>query len=167
MTPKRPRRRLPRRAEQAIVALLEHSTQEKAAAAAGISPVTLWRLHGKPEFRKALLQARRDAFSHAISRLQHGSSAAAATLLRVMCDATSPASSRVRAAQCVLDSAARGIGLEDLEIRLRELENQGSPRDEHDLGDRNRGKTKEPLVRGAKSGVDRRNLMEKRERKNE
>ena len=167
MTPKRPRPRLSRRAELAIAALIEHGTQEKAAAAAGISPVTLWRLHGKPEFRKALLQARRDAFSQAISRLQHGSSAAAATLLRVMCDATSPASSRVRAAQCVLDSAARGIGLEDLEIRLRELENQGSPRDEHgDLGNRNRGKTKEPLVR-----VDRRNLMEKRmekrERKNE
>jgi hypothetical protein len=153
MTRKRPRRRLSPRAEQVIAALLEHGTQEKAAAAAGISVVTLWRLHRKPEFRKALLEARSDAFSQAIGRLQQGSSAAAATLLRVMCDATSPAASRVRAAQCVLDSAARGIGLEDLEIRLRELENQSSPRGEHsDLGNRNRGKTKEPLVRGGKIG---------------
>ncbi len=122
MTPKRPRRRLSRRAEQTILALLEHGTQEKAAAAAGISLVTLWRLQRKPAFRKALFEARRDAFSHAIGRLQHSSSAAVATLLRVMVDGSTPAASRLRAAQCVLESAARGIGLEDLEIRLRELE---------------------------------------------
>ena len=122
MTPKRPRRQLTRRAEQAIVALLEHGTQEKAAAAAGISPVTLWRLLRKPEFQRALLEARREAFAQAIGRLQHGSSAAANTLLRIMCDATAPAASRVRAAQCVLDSTARGIALQDLEMRLRELE---------------------------------------------
>jgi len=122
MMPKRPRRRLSRRAEKAISALLEHGTQEKAAAAAGISPVTLWRLQRKPEFRKALLEARSDAFAQTIGRLQQGTSAAAATLLRIMCDATAPAASRVRAAQCVLDSTAQGIGLQDLEIRLRELE---------------------------------------------
>ncbi len=122
MTPKRPRRRLSHRAEQVILALLEHGTQEKAAAAAGISTVTLWRLQRKPRFRRALLEARSEAFSQAIGRLQHGSSAAATTLLRIMCDPTAPASSRLRAAQCVLDSAARGIGLQDLEIRLRELE---------------------------------------------
>ena len=122
MTPKLPRRRLSRRAEQAIAALLEHGTQEKAAAAAGISLVTLWRLQRKPAFRKALFEARSDAFSQTIGRLQHASSAAAATLLRVMVDGAAPAASRVRAAQYVLESAARGIGLEDLEIRLRELE---------------------------------------------
>ena len=122
MTPKRPRRRLSRLAEKAIAALLEHGTQEKAAAAAGISPVTLWRLQRKPDFRKALSEARRDAFAQTIGRLQHGTSAAATTLLRIMCDATAPAASRVRAAQCVLDNTARGIGLQDLEIRLRELE---------------------------------------------
>jgi hypothetical protein len=104
------------------VALLEHGTQEKAAAALGISPVTLWRLQRKPEFRRALLEARRVAFAQAIGRLQHGSSAAATTLLRIMCDVTAPAASRVRAAQCVLDSTARGIALQDLEMRLRELE---------------------------------------------
>ena len=122
MTPKRPRPRLSRRAEQAILALLEHSTPEKAAAAAGISRVTLWRWLRKPEFRRALLEARSEAFSQAIGRLQHASSAAAAALLRIMCDTRAPAASRVRAAQCVLDSTARGIALQDLEMRLRELE---------------------------------------------
>src|SRR5882672_7220228 len=103
MKSKRPRR-LSRRAEQAIAALLEHGTQEKAAAALGISPVTLWRLLRKPAFQRALLEARSAAFAQAIGRLQHASSAAATTLLRIMCDATAPAASRVRAAQCVLDS---------------------------------------------------------------
>jgi hypothetical protein len=122
MKSKRPRRRLSRRAEQAIAALLEHGTQEKAAAALGISPVTLWRLLRKPAFQRALLEARSAAFAQAIGRLQHASSAAATTLLRIMCDATAPAASRVRAAQCVLESTARGIALQDLEVRLRELE---------------------------------------------
>jgi hypothetical protein len=122
MTSKRSRRRLSRRAEQAIVALLEHGTQEKAAAVLGISTVTLWRLQRKPEFQKTLSEARTHAFAQAIGRLQHASSAAATTLLRIMCDATAPPASRVRAAQFVLDSTARGIGLQDLEIRLRELE---------------------------------------------
>ena len=124
MTPKRSRRRPSRRAEQVILALLEHGTQEKAAAALGISPVTLWRLQRKPEFRRALLEARRVAFAQAIGRLQHASSAAATTLLRIMCDLTAPAASRVRAAQCVLESTARGIALQDLEVRLRELESK-------------------------------------------
>jgi hypothetical protein len=122
MTPKRPRRRLSRRAEKAILALLEHGTQEKAAAAAGISPVTLWRLLRKPAFQRALLEARREAFAQAIGRLQHGSPAAVTMLLRIICDTTAPAASRVRAAQCVLESTARGIALQDLEVRLRELE---------------------------------------------
>jgi hypothetical protein len=122
MTPTRPRQRLSHRAEKAILALLEHGTQEKAATAAGISAVTLWRLLRKPAFQRALLEARSDAFSQTLGRLQHGTSAAAATLFRIMCDATAPAASRVRAAQCVLENTARGIGLQDLEIRLRELE---------------------------------------------
>jgi hypothetical protein len=106
--------------------LLEHTTQEKAAAAAGVSTVTLWRWQRKPEFQKALLQARRDAYSQAVARLQQGAAAAAATLLRVMCDTAAPPASRVRAAQCVLDNAARGIGLQDLDVRLRELEKSGA-----------------------------------------
>src|ERR1700686_3533780 len=88
---------LSRRDEQIIVALLEHPTQEKAAAAVGISKTTLWRRQKKPEFQKALNEARREAYAQAVARLQQGSGGAAATLLRVMIDAAAPAASRVRA----------------------------------------------------------------------
>ncbi|HYM13657.1 MAG TPA: hypothetical protein VEU62_23155 [Bryobacterales bacterium] len=122
MKSKRIRRRLSRRAEQIIAALLEHPTQEKAAAAAGISTVTLWRWLRKPKFQKALLQARREAYSQAVARLQQGSAAAAATLLRVMCDGAAPASTRVRAADKVLGHAAKAMENEDLAVRVAALE---------------------------------------------
>lgn len=116
------RPKLSRRAEKMILALLEHPTQEKAAAAVGVGKTTLWRWRKDPDFQKALLEAHRDAYSQTIARLQQGSAAAAATLLRVMTDPAATASSRVRAAQCVLDKAAHGIVMQDLEVRVRAME---------------------------------------------
>jgi DNA invertase Pin-like site-specific DNA recombinase len=43
-------------------------------------------------------------------------------LLKVMVDPNSPAASRIRAADCVLGHTAKGIELEDIEVRVRELE---------------------------------------------
>jgi len=63
--------------------------------------------------------ARRD---RAIARLQQASGAAVSTLLRIMVEEKSPASTRVCAADSVLDKAARAIELEDIEARLTELE---------------------------------------------
>jgi hypothetical protein len=88
----------------------------------GVGKTTLWRWQKDPEFQKALLEARREAYAQSVGRLQQGSAAAAATLLRVMTDPAAPASSRVRAAQCVLDKAARGIELQDLDVRVRAIE---------------------------------------------
>ena len=107
-----------------IVALLEHPTQEKAAAALGISTVTLWRSMHKPEFAKAYRKARREAFSQSVARLQQASNAAVGTLLRVMTDREAPAASRVRAADVVLQSSLRGMEMEDIEARVSELERQ-------------------------------------------
>jgi hypothetical protein len=105
-----------------IVALLEHLTHEKAAAALGISPVTLWRQMQKPEFAAAYRKARREAFSQSVARLQHASNAAVGTLLRIMTDRETPAASRVRAADVVLQTALHGMELEDIEARVSELE---------------------------------------------
>ena len=110
------------RQERMIVALLEHPTNEKAATALGISTVTLWRAMQKPEFAEAFRKARREAFSQSVARLQHASNAAVGTLLRVMTDREAPAASRVRAADVVLQTALRGIEMEDLEARLDRLE---------------------------------------------
>ena len=111
-----------RRQDQLVVALLENPTLEKAAAALGISGVTLWRWMQRPEFQAAYREARRRAFSQALGRLQHASSAAVATLLKIMVDPNAPASSRVRAASSVLDHTAKAIEIEDIEARVTQLE---------------------------------------------
>jgi hypothetical protein len=110
------------RMERAILALLEHTTIEKAAAAIGISDVTLWRWLQQEEFQARLRLARRQAYSQSVARLQQASSAAVGTLLRVMTDQTAPAASRVRAADSVLDHAANATDVDDLEARIRDLE---------------------------------------------
>ena len=110
------------RQDQFIVALLEHPTLEKAATSLGVSEVTLWRSLKKPEFAEAYRQARREAFSQSVARLQHASNAAVGTLLRVMTDREAPAASRVRAADVVLQTALRGMEIEDIEVRVAELE---------------------------------------------
>jgi len=64
----------------------------------------------------------RDAFSQSIARLQQASGAAVSTLLKIMVDQSAPASTRVRAADSVLDHAAKAIEIEDIEARVSELE---------------------------------------------
>ena len=61
----------------------------------------------QPEFRKALRQARREALSQTIGRLQYASSAAASTLLKVMLEAKTAPSSKIRASDSFLNHALR------------------------------------------------------------
>jgi hypothetical protein len=95
-----------RKKEETIAALLSQRNMEEAARTAGIGIKTLLRWLQLPEFQEAYRDARRAAFSQSIARLQQASSAAAATLLKIMVDPTTPASCRIRAADSVL--AARG-----------------------------------------------------------
>jgi len=111
-----------RKKEEAIAALLTQRNVEEAARAAGISTKTLLRWLQVPEFQKAYREARRAAFGQATARLQQASSAAVTTLLKVMIDPASPASTRVRAADCILDHGKKAIELEDIEVRVAELE---------------------------------------------
>jgi hypothetical protein len=111
-----------RRKEDAIAALLSQRNVEEAARVAGVGTNTLFRWLKMPEFQAAFREARRAAFSQSIARLQQASSAAVATLLKVMVDASAPAASRVRAADCVLDHATKAIELEDIEVRVSQLE---------------------------------------------
>jgi len=108
--------------EAAVAALLTQKNHEEAARAAGISVATLLRWQKLPEFQKAYREARREAHGQAIARLQHATSAAVTTLLKVMIDPSTPASTKVRAAHSVLEHSAKAIELEDIEGRLSELE---------------------------------------------
>jgi hypothetical protein len=75
-----------------------------------------------PEFLKVYRQARRDAFGQAVARLQHGTSAAATTLLKTMIDPATPASVKVRAAEAIFNHAAKAIEIEDIDARVTALE---------------------------------------------
>ena len=115
-----------RKMEAAVTALLTHRTVEEAAHAVGVAPKTLIRWQQVPEFQEALRQARKDAYRNCIGRLQHGSAAAVSTLLKVMLDPGTPASTKVRAAESVLNHSEKAIELEDIEARLSELERAAS-----------------------------------------
>lgn len=111
-----------RKKEEAIAALLTHRNIDEAAKSIGVAPNTLLKWMKDPEFDRGYRDARRAAFGQSVARLQHGSTAAVATLLKVMVDPGTPPSTRVRAADSVLNHAAKAIELEDIEARLAELE---------------------------------------------
>ena len=108
--------------EAAILALLTSRNVEDAARAAAVPPRTLYRWINEPEFDKAYRRAKRSAFGQALARLQQGSSAAATTMLKIMVDPAVPASTRLRAADCVFTHAKNAIEIEEIEARVGALE---------------------------------------------
>jgi hypothetical protein len=111
-----------RKKEETIAALLSQRNIDEAARYVGIGTKTVLRWLQLPEFDRAYREARRAAFSQSIARLQQASSAAAATLLKIMVDPSAPAACRIRAADSVLGHAAKAIEIEDIEVRVSELE---------------------------------------------
>jgi transposase-like protein len=111
-----------RKKEEAIAALLTQRNLDEAAKSIGIAPNTLLKWMKQPEFEAAYREARRAAFRQSIARLQQASGAAVSTLLKIMVDTSAPHSTRVRAADSVLDHSAKAIEIEDIEARVSELE---------------------------------------------
>ena len=111
-----------RKKEEAVAAVLSQRNLEEAARVADVGVATLMRWQKLPEFQEVLRRARREALSQTIGRLQQGASAAATTLLKVMLDQNTPASTKVRAADSVMNHALRAVELEDVLERLTELE---------------------------------------------
>jgi transposase-like protein len=120
-----------RKKEEAIAALLTQRNVEEAARAIGVTPKTLLRWMREPEFESAYRAGRRDAFKQSIARLQQATSAAVTTLLKVMVDPSTPASTKVRAADSVLDHAGKAIEIEDIEARVSELERAAEAQKRH------------------------------------
>src|SRR5260370_30827512 len=104
-----------RKMEAAVAALLTQRNHEEAARAVGIGTATLLRWQKEPEFQLAFRAARRAAHGQAIARLQQPTSAAVSTPLKVMVEASTPASTKVRAADSVVNHSAKSIELEELE----------------------------------------------------
>ena len=116
--------KLSRNQERAISALLVHPTMCEAAAAARVSQVSLWKWMQLPEFKEQYRLARREAVSQAVGQLQGACSAAVLALTDISQDVSCPASARVSAARTVLELAIKGVELEDLSVRVEELESQ-------------------------------------------
>jgi len=111
-----------RKKEEAIAALLTQRNIEEAAKSIGVGANTLLRWMKEPEFTRAYREARRQAVGQSIARLQQATSAAAATLMKIMVDQNAPASTRVRAADSIFNHAAKAIEIEDIDARVTELE---------------------------------------------
>lgn len=114
--------KLSHKMEQAIAALLSSRNVEDAARQAGIGTNTLRRWMRLPDFDAAYREARAALLSQAIGRLQGASGAAANTVLKIMLNPDVPAGARLRAAEIVLEQAARASSVEALEARIAELE---------------------------------------------
>ena len=111
-----------RKMEDTVAALLTQPNVDAAARSVGISVATLMRWQKDSEFQKALREARRAAFGQAIARWQQMSAAAVTTLGKMMVEQSAPASTRVRAAEAIINHAAKAIEIEDIEARVSELE---------------------------------------------
>ena len=114
--------KLTRKQEEAIIALLNQRNTEEAARSVNVGARTLYRWLKNREFNAALREARRTAFSQSVARLQQMCSAAVSTLGKVMVDPDTPASTRVRAADSILNHSAKAIEIEDIEARVAALE---------------------------------------------
>lgn len=111
-----------RKKEDAIAALLTSRSTEEAARAIDVATKTLLRWLKEPEFQAAYREAKRASYGQSVARMHHLASAAVSTLGRVMLDPSAPASTRVRAADSILDHTSKAIELEDIEARLATLE---------------------------------------------
>ena len=114
---------------EAIVALMSHQSVDDAARAIKIGPRTLYRWLKEPEFDAAYLKARRDTYKQGIARLQKNVGAARSILFKVMADAATPPAVKVRAVECVLSHSGKAIEIEDIEMRVTELENAAKAAD--------------------------------------
>ena len=120
--------KLSRKQEHGISALLLQPTLVDAATTIGVDERTLrrWlREHG--QFQTAYRDARRAVVQHAIAQMQRATGEAVETLRNIMQDPEAPASARVSAAKAILDTAIKGIEIDDLEARIATLEAWGAP----------------------------------------
>jgi hypothetical protein len=114
--------KLSRKKDQAVMALITEPTIKAAAQKVGITTPTLHKWLKLSEFKAAYREARREAVTVAIARLQQAAAEAVEALRAIMNDTSKPASARVSAARSILELAIKAIEIEDLEVRIEELE---------------------------------------------
>jgi len=109
---------------RAIHALLTHPTVAAAAVVLGVAPSTIYRWLSEPLFRAALAQAEGEAVAAAGRRLATLAENALDELARAMRDPMTPAPTRVRAAEVILNNLLRYREIVTFENRLTDLERE-------------------------------------------
>ena len=102
--------------------LAREPKHRRGSAGSRIAPKTLLRWQQIPEFQAAFRAAKFAAYSQTIGRLHQMSNAAVSMLGKVMVDPSTPAATRVRAADSILNHTAKAVEAENFEARLSELE---------------------------------------------
>src|ERR1017187_555834 len=118
--------KIARKQEDANGALLTQPTVAAAAGVVGLGEKTLRRWLQDPGFQAAYREARRAAFGKAIGRVQQAADLAISLLIETMQDPKAPPNIRLRAAEDVWKIAHDTFKTEDLESRLRRLEELSS-----------------------------------------
>ena len=108
--------------EAAVLALLSTRSVEEAGRAVGVNARTLYRWMKEPGFDAAYRAAKKAAYGQSIARLHYLATAAVSTLGKVMIDPETPPATKVRAADSILNHTAKAIEIEDIDARLKDLE---------------------------------------------
>jgi Helix-turn-helix domain len=108
--------------EKAIAALISCRTPEEAAKSIGIHPKTLQRWLRDEDFAEEYLEARRQLVQQANARIQQHSGAAAAVLLKLAADPTTPPGVKARVALGLLEHSNKTLLVEELAIRVEAME---------------------------------------------
>ncbi len=114
--------KMTKKQDEAVLALLTETSIKAAAKKVGINEVTLWRWTQNADFMALYHATKKRITDHAISQIQAACSEAVATLRDIMSDVTAPAQSRVGAARTVLEIALKAREVDDVEARLKQLE---------------------------------------------
>jgi hypothetical protein len=107
--------------QKIILALLEHVTQERAAAALGICTATIRRRSDKPEFQAQYLRARSDQLSLLRARAQQAVPSVLQMFLGIMGDPNAKAGPKLQACISILRHA-NTFELEHLQITMDDME---------------------------------------------
>jgi uncharacterized protein (UPF0147 family) len=115
--------------EQAIAALMAHSSIGEAAKAAGIGVETLRLWLQDPAFSEAYRKERRHLMAQVGTQLQRAATSAVKALEEITNDPEAPAAARVSSARVILEFGAKTTEHEDIDVRLEKLERQAAEKD--------------------------------------
>lgn len=111
-----------RKRDVAVMALLTEPTIKQAAEKADIAESTLWRWMQEEGFKEQYEQAKREAVSHATTRLRQSMTSAIDALVDMAENPKTSAMARATAARTLLEFAFKAHENEDIQKRMDALE---------------------------------------------